>query len=243
MACPFCRELFTEGELSVCPNCDIVLRPLADLPPSFEVREQQAAEWEQTAPADRTFAWSYTGRGRALLLALSAAGLGLFFCPWVAISIPELATLSGFQLTTSRGFWFGGGAVGCLISIPLVLSRRTIVQMHGVRIVLTLFAATTLCQALLLALNPPHRGVIPVQYHWTWGFYASALISLLSVPVALRFGGRLDDVPETFGRKSDPRAQATEGSKPEVGSVENTPPSPKAETSVREAEASPRVLH
>jgi hypothetical protein len=250
MACPFCRELYTEGELDVCPACDVVLRPLADLPPSFEALEQQAAEWEQTAPADRTFAWHYAGRGRALLLLTSTTGLVLFFCPWISMTLPDLLTLSGFQLATSRGFWFAGGAVGYFISIPLIISRRTLVQMQGARVILTLFTATTFFQTLLLFLNPPARELIPVQFTWAWGFFASALLSLVSIPIALRFGGRHDDVPQDFalrtrrGVLSEARFRTPAGSTdPLLVDPASGTPEPGTDTPEAADTSAPRVLH
>ncbi len=212
LACPFCRELFSQDEGDICPNCDIPLRPLAELPPSFEVREQQAIEWERTAPADRTLPWYYAARGRALMLVLSLLGLATFFAPWIVITKPEIANLSGFTLTASRGFWFGGGAVAWFISVPLIVTRRTVNQMRGVRIILTLFAATSACQVVLLYLNAPTKSVIPVAYTWGWGFYASAIVSLLAVPVAARFGGRADDLPAELGSELRPVSVARETS-------------------------------
>lgn len=216
LACPFCRELFSEGESNLCPECDIPLRRLVDLPPSHEAQERQALEWEQTAPEDRTLPWHYLGRGRGLLLGLSLLGLGLFFAPWIVITKPELLTLSGFELATSRGFWFGGGAVAWFVSVPLIFTRRTVMQMRGVRIVSSLFAATTFCQALMLYINAPTQRFVPLAYTWGWGFYAGGLVSLAAIPVAVRFGGPLANLPAVVQNSGDAAATTGETSGGEV---------------------------
>lgn len=207
-ACPFCRELYSDSEADVCPHCDVVLRPLHDLPPSYEIREQEEVEWERTPPQDRTLPFTYFARGRGLLLGLSVLGLGLFFTPWIVLTKPELLTLSGYTLAQSRGFWFAGGAVGWFVSIPLIITRRTITRMRGVRVILTMFAATTAGQALILYFNAPTSDLIPLAYTWGWGFYASALVSVVAVPVAATFGGKVDDLPADLGRELRPEVAA-----------------------------------
>lgn len=188
LACPFCRELYEASETENCLVCGVVLKPLRDLPPSFEVLEQQAAEWEQTDPADRTLPWTDFGHGKGMLLCASVLGLAGFFAPWIVMSQPQDVTFSGYDLSMTRGFWFAGGAVGWFINVPLVASRRSLNQMRGVVAVVTLFCSLTAFQALLLALLAPNVASVPLKYHWGWGFYASAAVSLLSLPFALRFG-------------------------------------------------------
>lgn len=205
LACPFCRELYASEEAEVCPNCDMVLRPLADLPPSFEVREAQAAEWEKTPPEDRTLPWTYAGRGRGALALISLLGLASVFGPWIELTKPSLLTLTGFSLMQTRGFWFGGAFVCWIVMFPLVLSRRTINSMRGVRAVLCLFAATPPCQALLLYLNAPTSTLVPVAYTWGFGFYANALFGLVALPFALRFGGSLENLAADFGKSPPDR--------------------------------------
>ncbi len=189
VACPFCRELYERGEAEMCPVCGVVLRPLHDLPPSFEAREQQAALWEQTAPDDRPLPLHHFGRGRALVLGCSLLGLGLFFAPWIVLTKPELITLSGFDLAGARGFWFAGGAVGWFIMLPLVITRRTINQMRGARLVITLFSSLTAFQALLLWALSPTDALVPLSYSWGWGFQASTVVSVVATALAMRFGG------------------------------------------------------
>ena len=41
-ACPFCRKLFTSGEASTCPECDLALVAMSQLPPSLDALEDEA---------------------------------------------------------------------------------------------------------------------------------------------------------------------------------------------------------
>ena len=200
-ACPFCRELFTPEEDDVCPECDIVLRPLHELPPSYELREADAVKWERTPPEDRLLPATYWRRGRGVLLVTSLLGLALFFAPWIELTKPDIVTYSGWTLVSTRGFWFGGGAIGWFLCIPLVFTRRTVNQMRGVRIITTFFAAITALQCLFLLLNAPTSTLVPVAYSWGWGFYASIVVSLLAVPFAARFGGSIQDTHQDLDEK------------------------------------------
>lgn len=208
VACPFCRELFSDTEAVVCPHCDMVLRPLAELPPSAEAREAELLEWERTPPHDRTLPWTFFSRGRGALLLISLLGLASVFGPWIELTKPASQTLTGFELMRSRGFWFGGAFVAWLVMFPLVASRRTISRMVGVRIVLCFLAATPTCQALLLYLNAPTSKLIPVAYTWGWGFLANAALGVLALPFAWRFGGRVDDLPADLGKELAPHAES-----------------------------------
>lgn len=208
LACPFCRELFALGEATVCPHCDMVLQPLADLPPSHDVRQAELLEWERTAPQDRTLPWYYCARGRGALLLLGALGLASVFLPWINITKPHESVFSGVDLMRSRGFWFGGALVAWLVLLPLVASRRTINRMRGVRIILCFFALTPVCQALLLYVNAPSGKLIPVEFTWGLGFFLNALFGLCALPFAATFGGRVDDLPADLGKELVPFADS-----------------------------------
>lgn len=196
MACPFCRELFPEGEATSCPECNVSLESLSKLPPSLDALEQEALEGEVTPPEHRELPWTYFGRGRGLLLALAVLGLGAFFTPWVEVRAPDLVTLSGFDLARGRAGWLWGGAVGWFVMIPLVWTRRTIARMRGVRIITALFAVLTLGEvAMMLALPPQGSRLRPVDISWGWGIFASGAISLAATFVAARFGGSARDLP------------------------------------------------
>lgn len=208
LACPFCRELFSVGEASVCPQCDMALRPLADLPPSHDVREETALEWERTPPQDRTLPWLYMPRGRGALALIGVLGIASAFCPWVHLTKPNVAVLSGIDLMRSRGFWFGGALVAWMVMVPLVATRRSITRMRGVRIILCFFALTPLCQALLLYTNAPTSRLIPLEFHWGFGFLANAVLGVIALPFAATFGGRIDDLPADLGKELVPFADS-----------------------------------
>jgi hypothetical protein len=204
LACPFCRDLHAAGETDgTCPVCGVALQAMEKLPPSFEVAQEEAAELDRIPLEDRRLPWSFVGRGRGALLGLSALGLFAFFMPWVVMTKPELAALSGFDLARGRAGWLWGGAVGWFMMLPLVWTRRTIMQMRGVRIITALFAALTLGEVLmLLALPPQGGGRVPIAFSWGWGLQASLAISVLAVFCAARLGGRIDDLSRTLA--SDP---------------------------------------
>jgi hypothetical protein len=195
-ACPFCRKLFTAGEARACPDCDVALVGMNQLPPSLDALEEEAEQGQVIFPEDQLLPTMYMGRGRGALIALSLAGLGAFFLPWVELTMPEAAVYSAFDLARGRAGWLWGGATAWLVMIPLVLTRRTIARMRGVRVVTILFAAMTFTEVLMLWLLPPRRGVTPLELHFRYGLFLSGAISLLGVAVAARFGGSLDNLPK-----------------------------------------------
>jgi hypothetical protein len=195
-ACPFCRKLYTSEEARVCPDCDVALVGMSQLPPSLDALEDEAEQGKVTFPEDRLLPTTYMGRGRGALIVLSLLGLMCFFLPWVELTMPELETRSGFDLARGRAGWLWGGVTAWLVMIPLVLTRRTIARMRGVRIVTVMFAAMTLTEVLMLWLLPPRRGAVPVELHFRYGLFLSGAISLAAVFVAARFGGSLDKLPK-----------------------------------------------
>ena len=76
------------------------------------------------------------------------------------------------------------------VSLALVLSRRSLRQMRGVRPILALFAAMTASEiTLLLCLSPRGSPQVHYAYQWAWGLYAALALSLAGVVAAIRFGG------------------------------------------------------
>jgi hypothetical protein len=205
-ACPFCRKLYTSGEGDHCPDCEVALVGMSQLPPSLDALEDEAEQGQITFPENAQLPPTYMGRGRGALLALSAAGLVAFFLPWVELTAPESVVYSAFDLARGRAGFLWGGATAWLVMIPLVITRRTINRMRGVRIVTAMFAAMTFTEALMLWLLPPQRGLTPLELHFRYGLYLSGAISLLGVAVAARFGGSLDNLPKFL---LDTRAPAT----------------------------------
>lgn len=197
LACPFCRELFDRTEADRCPECDIPLQPMHRLPPSHAAVEEEAARWERTLPEDERLRRGDLSRGRGALLAIAFASLLVFWlAPWVSVTAPYSEVRSGHSLARGPIGFLWGGATAWLSSIALVLSRRTISEMRGVRAVLMVFAAMTGSEALvLLVMSPSRVRDIPVAYEWQWGLYAAFALSALGVVVAARFGGALPRAP------------------------------------------------
>jgi len=208
LACPFCRELFDRTETERCPECDIPLEPLHRLPPSYELIEEEAARWEQTRPEDERLAFGDVRRGRGVLLGVALASLLVFsLAPWVSVTAPYTAVRSGYSLASGPLGFLWGGATAWLVTIALVLSRRSIRQMRGVRAILMLFAAMTGSEvAVLLVMSPSRMRDVPVAYSWQWGLFAALALSALGVLLAARFGGPL---PTSAGASSDAAPGAT----------------------------------
>jgi hypothetical protein len=196
-ACPFCRKLFTSDEAKSCPDCDVALVGMSQLPPSLDALEDDAAEGgKPVLPEDQLLPSAYLGRGRGALLVLSVLGLASFFLPWVELTMPETVTYSAFDLARGRAGWLWGGATAWLVMIPLLLTRRTIARLRGVRVVTVMFAAMTLVEALMLWLLPPRRGIAPLELHFRYGLFLSGAISAAGMAVAARLGGSLDNLPK-----------------------------------------------
>jgi hypothetical protein len=196
LSCPFCRELYSEEEGPKCPECDLPLVRLRDLPLSLDGQ----AELLETLgsidpPEDQQLPTWYLGRGKGAAPLLGAVGLALFFQPWVSLTRPDPITLSGHDLATTNAPWLWGGAVGFFLLIPLVLSRRTVRQLLGIRVIASFFPLLTLGEATLLLANPPegHR-YFGSGLSYEWGLYASALVAILCIAVSARLGGSLKDM-------------------------------------------------
>lgn len=195
MACPFCRELFANGEAAECEHCGVALVPMDKLPPSREALAEAAARGELTPPEYQDLPWIYWGRGRGPLLLLAALGLGLFFAPWVNITSPSDSVLSGFDLAHARAGWLWGGAVGWFLLLPLIFTRRSVIQLRGIRVIAATFALMTLGEtSMMLILRPSQNPYVRTVYEYAWGLYASGVVSAIATVVAVRLGGRLDDL-------------------------------------------------
>ncbi len=194
LSCPFCRELFSQDEGPQCPECDLPLVPLRQLPLSAEGQAEAALE-NTDPPEDQRLPFLFFRRGRGTLTATAAVGLALFLQPWISLGRPDEITMSGFDLATSNAPWLWGGAVGWFLTIPLVLSRRTVNELRGVRVIATLFAALTLGEVgMLLTLPPQTNEYFSVELEYVWGIYASGLIAALGVFFAIHLGGTMDDL-------------------------------------------------
>lgn len=194
LSCPFCRELFAEDEGPNCPDCELPLVPLRQLPLSHDGKAE-ALQQGVDPPEDQTLPQLYMGRSRGALLLTSLAGLGLFWAPWVSVERPDSEVLSGFDLASSNAPWLFGGAVGWFILVPLLLSRRSVSELRGIRVIATLFCAMTLGEASMLLLRPPQsEGYFSIGLEYQWGLFGSALVALVGGYFAMRLGGSLADL-------------------------------------------------
>ncbi len=200
-ACPFCRQMFDAGEAQSCPDCGLALKELAKLPPSHDAAVEYPEE--RTPPHMETLPWTYLGRNRGLLVVLGVLGLLAFFAPWINERAPEIATLSGYDLATLRGY-FWAPVVADLAMILLVLTRRSIHEMRSARVAVAFLAGIVLTTVLVrLGVTPRSTPFRPVRIEWAWGLYATGILALHALWAALKFGGRLDDLPTMQPRRGD----------------------------------------
>ncbi len=190
LGCPFCREFYPSDEASVCPVCGVALAPIERLPPSYEARLALEEEIAAIPPEDRVLPWWSPSHGRGTLVAIAVLGLAAFFSPWIELSRPDEIRLTGFELARARGIWFFGGAVGWFTLIPLVLSRRSVRALWGIRAVAALFAALSVVLGVQLLTHPPVGSrYVPVRFAWEWGLFATVGLGALGTAAALRLGG------------------------------------------------------
>jgi len=196
LACPFCREIFDPKDAEHCPDCDIPLEPLHQLPPSYEVVEAEAARWEKNRPEHERLGAGHFGRGRGVLLAIALLSLLAFWLPpWVDVASPNAIRRSGLSLARGPLGFLWGGACAWLVSIGLILSRRTIAAMRGVRAILMALSAMTASEiVVLLVMSPSASRNVHVMYEWAWGLDVALALSVLGVVVAARFGGAVPEV-------------------------------------------------
>lgn len=193
--------MFDAGETESCPDCGLALKELTKLPPSYDAALEYPEE--PIPPHMETLPWTYLGRNRGLLLALSMAGLASFFAPWIRETAPDLQTLSGYGLAQLRGYFFAP-AVAYFVMIPLVITRRSIYKMRGARVAVAFLAGIVLTTVgIRLGFTPKSTALRPVHVEWAWGLYVTGLCALGALAAALGFGGRLDDLPTMKARRGD----------------------------------------
>lgn len=174
------------------------------LPLSLEAQAERDARPHVT-PEHRTLSPWFWRRGRGAMALLALCGLGLFFAPWVELTHADEVTLRGFDLARGNATWLWGGAVGWFLSVPLVLSRRSVVDLRGIRIIAATFAAMTLLEVVFLLVRPPaEHAYFNYGLSYTWGLYASGAVSLMGIIAALRLGGRLEDLRDLPADEASP---------------------------------------
>jgi hypothetical protein len=197
LACPFCREMFEEGEAKKCPVCGMELAKFADLPPSHDAMFDEAGV--PVAPEEERLPLTYLGRGKGLLAAVGLAGIVLFFLPWVQLTLPYIDARSGFDLARQKLGWVWAALVAFGVLVPTVLSRRSILQMRGARVAAAFLCAVPAMTVAILLLNPPQGGRIPVRYTWDWPIWAVLALSLVGIVGSLRLGGSVTVIKVATG--------------------------------------------
>jgi hypothetical protein len=231
VACPFCREISAKGEApgeprtgsrgarrpepyadpgadpggdrETCAVCGVALVALRRLPRAARALEGALEEDELVAePEWEPLPLHHARRGRGLLVALAVVGLAAFVAPWVHVTMPDVVTYGGVDIARRLG-WAWAAAVAWFVLIPIVVSRRSIMQMRGARVAVSFLAAIPGTTAALLLLRPPHGGHgVPLHFEFAWGIYATLAVSVVGVAAGIAFGGRVDDIPVDRGTSS-----------------------------------------
>jgi hypothetical protein len=191
VACPFCREMFERDEVANCPVCGIALRALDKLPRADTLLHEFEDDGVPPAPEQLPFALTYAGRGRGALVVLGILGIALFFLPWVHLTVPYIAELSGFDLARRLG-WSWGAGVAWVVMVPTVASRRTIAQLRGARFAASFLSLIPAVTAGILTAFPPHGRLFPVRLTFGWAIWTTIAVSLGAVLVGAKLGGRVD---------------------------------------------------
>ena len=159
-ACPFCRELFVDGEHDHCPECGVELRELSSLPLSAEAqalgREEEHAG-VATAPEAEPLPWTDMSRGVGRCSRSRSRGIAVFFfAPFASFTAPANSTLTAFHMARSAKIRLEPpGRVD--IVVPAVLSRRTILQMWGGRVACAFLPAVPGVYSLIALSGPTER--------------------------------------------------------------------------------------
>jgi len=196
VACPFCREMFEEGEATTCPICGVALTDFSKLSPSVEAEDDDDVP---LAPERAPLPATYMGRGKGILGLLGVAGLVLFFLPWIRMSVPYEINITGFDIARGRLGWVWAAGVAWLVLVPTVLSRRSIFQMRGARVAAAFLSAIPGMTAAILVARPPRGGIVPLRFTYDWPIFATLVVSVVAIVIAIRFGGRADDIAVARG--------------------------------------------
>lgn len=183
--------MFERDEAESCPICGIALRSLDKLPRAETLLHEFEDDGVPPAPEQLPFSLAYAGRGRGALVAIGIVGLVLFFLPWIHLTLPYIAELSGFDLARRLG-WSWSGGVAWVVLVPTVASRRTIAQLRGARFAASFLGLIPAVTAGILATFPPHGTLFPVRFTFGWPVWGTIAVSLGAVIVGARLGGRVD---------------------------------------------------
>lgn len=192
-ACPFCREMFAEDEAKECPLCGVALTSINKLAPSSDAVDADE-ELDAVEPEDRQVPWTHFGDGRGPLVICCLLGLFAFFVPWVYMHAPDEIALNGASLA-KRAPPVWAAFVSWFTLLPMVISRRTLRQMRGIRYATAFMASLPAVVASIFLLNPPQaaqiRGIV-VHLRFTWGpgIYAAVVLSVVGTAIALLMFGK-----------------------------------------------------
>lgn len=192
-ACPFCREMFSEDEAKECPLCGVALTSIHKLAAPNDAVDADD-ELFAVEPEDRPVAWTHFGHGRGPFVICCVLGIVAFVVPWVYMHAPDEIALNGASLA-KRAPPVWAAFVSWFTLLPMVISRRTIRQMRGVRYATAFLASLPAVVASIFLLNPPQaaqiRGVV-VHLRFTWGpgIYAAVALSIAGTLIALLLLGR-----------------------------------------------------
>jgi hypothetical protein len=189
--------MFQDGEQELCPHCDVPLAAFEKLPKSHDAALVDDGGIP-VEPQHEPLRMTDMRRGKGAITVLALAGLALIFFPWVTVTLPNEATYTGFELARRLG-WAWGAACAWVVLVPTVLSRESIGQLRGARVIATFLSLVPAVTVGVLFARTPHRDMVPVRFDWMWPMYATVLVSLAAAVVSLRLGGRIDDLEVTRG--------------------------------------------
>ena len=168
--------------------------PFHEAAPSPETQLEHEYLLEQTPIEWRRLAFWDFRRGRGLLPVLAILGLLTYALPWFSQTLPETRILTGYQLARHHVGWLWGGAVGWFTLIPLVVTRRSIAAMRGVRMISAVFASLTATEVLVFVnITASRQNQVVVQFAWEWGIWISCFVSALGACIAANLGGSVPD--------------------------------------------------
>jgi hypothetical protein len=194
--------MFEEAEAKQCPVCGVALAKLEKLPPSHDAASEDGVPVE---PELERLPLTYARRGRGALVGIAVAGLGLFFTPWIVQTVTllhESTVYSGLAVAKEFG-WPYAALVAWFVLLPTVLSRRTIFDLRTARLAVALLASIPgiTASVLLARVVTNVQSAHALKYATTaqWGLLATLFASLGAFLVALRLGGRVEDIKVSRG--------------------------------------------
>jgi hypothetical protein len=199
VACPFCREMFEEGEEEACPICGVALTEFSKLPKATHLHDEEL-DGIPLAPEHEPLPATYMGRGKGLIALSALAGFAVFFLPWIRMHLPYELPISGFELARGRLGWVWASGVAWVVLVPTILSRRTIFQMRGARVASAFLSAIPGVTVAILLARPPSGGRgVPLVFDYGWPLFVTLAVSIAATLISLRLGGRADDIKVARG--------------------------------------------